>query len=213
MTTIVTRLYENAAHAADVVAKLKAEGFPDNCMDVVAQKEGSSAQDAILDAGVPTDIAQQYAQHMTSSRALLVVRAPFVPFGAAKAAIEAADEHPAFDAGVVDQNLNVRDEVNDDLFTSIFPSHRKFLTGDYELRNDMKPRGFSANFRIPTLAERGKKMRASVIHGGKVFFGVSNRHDRMSKRLILNKFFARFAMPHIWHRTPNRQSWHFRLTN
>lgn len=213
MTTIVTRLYENAAHADAVVAKLKAEGFPDATIDVIEQRDRTSAQDQIAAAGVPAAVAQQYAQHLTSSRALLVVRAPFVPFGAAKTAIEAADEHPAFDAGVGDENKNVPDEANRDMFLSIMPSHRLFLTGMYELRNNLKSRGLSAAFGIPLLSrQKRKRMRPAVIDQ-RVLAPKSLNHRRTSKRLLIDKFFARFALPHIWARTPRRQSAHFRLTN
>lgn len=214
MTTIVTRLYEDATHADAVVAKLKADGFPDDTIDVIEQRSRTSAQDQILAAGVPSDTAQQYAQHLTSSRALLVVRAPFVPFGAAKTAIEAADVYPSFDAGVDDENTNVPDAPSPDLYLSILPSHRLFLTGMYELRNNLKPRGLSAAFRIPTLAKRNeKRMRPAVIQRS-IFPPREMSHRRASRAtLLIDGFFARFALPHLSDRKPRRQTSHFRLTN
>lgn len=213
MTTIVTRLYEDPTHADAAVATLKADGFPDDCMDIVEQRSRTSAQDQIEAAGVPTDVAQQYAQHLTSNRALLVVRAPFAPFGAARRAIEVANEYPAFNAGVSNENMNIPDRENPELFLSILPSHRLFLTGMYELRNDLKPRGLSNAFRIPTLSKRPeKRMRPAVIQ--RQFFAPREmNHKRTSRRLILNKFFARFALPHIWDREPRRHTSHFRITN
>lgn len=212
MTTIVTRLYENAAHAADVVANLKAEGFPDDRLDIIAQDSNASTEELIRAAGVADPAARQYAQHMTSKRVLLVVRAPFVPFGAAKTAIEAADAHPSFDAGVADENMNRPDEPDPEIFVSFLPSHPLFLTNGYEVRNSLKPRGLSAAFRIPTLVKRGRQMRPSIIQRGTILPSRGLSHKRVTRDLLIDKFFARFALPHIWSRS-NRQMRHFRLTN
>ena len=218
MTTLVTRLYENAAHADDVVATLKAEGFPDSCIDVVEQGSRTSAEDRIVEAGVPAPVAQQYAQHLAVGRGLLVVRAPFVPFGAAKVAIEAADAYPSFDAGVVDENMNIPDEVDRDLFLSILPSHRLFLTNMLDVRNDLKPRGFSAAFRIPTLAEKPKnRMRPAVMDQrfGAFLVPLLARNRRMTKRPLMNRFFADFIVQHTsnWGFLRPSKMKHFRITN
>lgn len=216
MTTIVTRLYENAAHADEVVAKLKAAGFPDSTLDVIEQGTQTSAVGRIVEAGVPADVAQQYAQHLSVGRGLLVVRAPFVPFGAAKTAIETADMYPSFDAGVENQNIHIRKEFDDRQYLSILASHRLFLTNMLDVRNDLKPRGFSAAFRIPTLSERSKYRRQPVLldtRFGDFLFPLITRRGLMTKRPLINRFFATFALPHIWNRTPRRMSSHFRLTN
>ncbi len=214
MSTIVTRLYEDPANADAAIATLKAEGFPEDSMSVVEQRSRRSAQDMIEEAGVPTDVAQQYAQHLTANRALLVVRAPFVPFGAARRAIEVADSYPAFNAGVANENLNIPDEPNPDLYLSILPSHRLFLTDILDVRNDLKPRGFSRAFRIPTLLQRPKKrMRPAVIDQrfGNFLFPLVARNRLMSSRHIINGYFARFALPHIWRREPKARvgSWRY----
>ncbi len=213
MTTIVTRLYEDPAHADAAVAALKADGFPESAMDVIEQRSRTSAEDQITAAGVPGDVAQQYAQHLTSNRALLVVRAPFVPFGAAKRAIEEADKYPAFNAGVANENMNIPDEADPDMFLSILTSHRLFLTNMLDVRNDLKPRGFSQAFRIPLLSEKPKnRMRPAVIQR-QIFPARQMSHRRTSRKLLIDKFFARFALPHIWERQPRRMNSHFRITN
>lgn len=218
MTTLVTRLYENAAQADDVVATLKAEGFPDSSMDVIEQGSRRSAEGQIIDAGVPANVAQQYAQHLSVGRGLLVVRAPFVPFGAAKAAIEAADAHPSFDAGVADENLNIPDKLDRDLLLSIMPSHRLFLTNMLDVRNDLKPRGLSAAFRIPTLSEKPKKrMRPAVMDArfGAFLVPLLARNRRMTKRPLTNRFFADFIVQHTsnWGFLRPSKMKHFRITN
>ncbi len=219
MTTLVTRLYENPVHADAVIAALKEDGFPETSMTVVEQSGTSSAQDNIEAAGVPTGIARQYAQHLTSKRALVVVRAPFVPFGAARRAIEVADTYPSFKAGVMDQNLNIPDEPDPSLFVSILGSHRLFLTNALDVRNDLKPRGLSKAFGIPTLAERPKKIRPSVISTKAISsfflpFALTSRRRSGTARM-LSGFMSRVFMPIpllSGHREP-RNLKHYRITN
>ncbi|MEX3015962.1 hypothetical protein [Gymnodinialimonas hymeniacidonis] len=216
MSTIVTRLYEDPANADAAVETLKAEGFPESCMSVVEQASRRSAQDMIEEAGVPADAAQQYAQHLTANRALLVVRAPFAPFGAARRAIEVADSYPAFNAGVANENMNIPEEPNPELFLSILPSHRLFLTNMLDVRNDLKPRGFSRAFGIPTLSEKPKKrMRPAVIDQRFADFAfplLSRRHRKMTRKHTMDRFFATFILPHIWRRKPKARVGAWRYT-
>lgn len=217
MATIVTRLYENAAHADDVVAKLKAEGFPESTMDVIEQDSSNSAEDRIVEAGVPATVAQRYAQHLSVGRGLVVVRAPFVPFGAAKAAIEAADMHPSFDAGVDNENIHIAEEFDDRRNLSILSSHRLFLSNHLDVDNSLKPRGISAAFGVPTLSQSHDRKRMHAVtldkRFGDFFFPLLTRRGLMTRRPLIDKFFARFALPHIWNRTPRRMNSHSRLTN
>lgn len=219
MTTIVTRLYENAAHGDDVIATLKAEGFPDACMSLIEQGGRASAEDQIVEAGVPASVAQQYAQHLSSGRGLLVVRAPFVPFGAAKAAIEAADKHPSFDAGVENENMNVPTEFNDREYLSIMSSHRLFLTNHLDVDNGLKPRGFSAAFGVPTLSysHERKRMRAVTMDKrfGDFFFPLVTRRGLMTRRPLTERFFGAFIVQHLsnWSFLRPSKMRHFRITN
>ncbi|ABD54501.1 hypothetical protein [Jannaschia sp. CCS1] len=219
MTTIVTRLYENAAHADDVVAHLKAEGFPDDTMDVIEQGTRTSAEDRIVEAGVPANIAQQYAQHLSVGRGLLVVRAPFVPFGAAKTAIEAADMHPSFDAGVTNENIHTPKEFDDRQYLSIMSSDRLFLTNRLDVDNGLKPRGFSAAFGVPTLSyqHERKRMRPAVMdaHFGNFFVPLLSRRGLMTRRPLTDRFFGNFIVQHIsnWSFLRPSKMRHFRITN
>lgn len=215
MATIVTRLYEDPAHADAVVATLKADGFPESSMDVIEQRSRVSALAQISDAGIPDEIAQQYAQHLTSQRALLVVRAPFVPFGAARRAIEVADTYPAFDAGVVNENKNIPDEPDPKLFLSVLTSHRLFFTNAYETRSGTTPRGFSKAFQIPLLSEKGKRMRPAVFQRPPIFPIRPLSHGRTTKRHIIHRFFGTFIVDHLSDWGPFRPSKmrHGRITN
>lgn len=219
MTTLVTRLYDDPAHADAVAARLKADGFPEATIDIIEQGSRMSAQERIEAAGVPAAIARQYAQHLTSTRALLVVRAPFVPFGAARRAMEVADDHPAVNAGVAEQNLNLPDRPDPERFLSVLGSHRLFLTDRLETRARTTPRGLSKSFNIPTLAEKGRRVRPAVIDAPQVsafffpFALVSRRRSGTAK--MLKGFMSRVFMPIpllSGHRQP-RNLRHYRITN
>lgn len=219
MTTIVTRLYENAAHADEVVAKLKADGFPDSSIDVIEQGTRTSAEERIVDAGVPADVAQQYAQHLSVGRGLLVVRAPFVPFGAAKTAIEAADMHPSFDAGVANENIHIPKEFDDRQYLSIMSSHRLFLTNHLDVDNSLKPRGISAAFGIPKLSYSHERKRMHPVtidtRFGNFLFPLLSRRGLMTRRPLIDRFFGAFAVQHLsnWSFLRPEKMKHFRITN
>jgi len=219
MTTIVTRLYENAAHADDVVAQLKAEGFPDSTMDVIEQGAQSSAEDRIVEAGVPASVAQQYAQHLSVGRGLLVVRAPFAPFGAAKTAIDTANMHPAFDAGVANENMHIPKEFDDRRYLSVLSNHRLFLTNHLDVDNGLKPRGISAAFGIPTLSysHHRKRMHAAVMDKrfGAFLFPLVSKRGLMTRRPLMDKFFGGFIVQHLsnWSFLRPKTMRHFRITN
>ena len=100
MTTIVTRLYKSPEAAERVAEALSADGFPDRTLSIITEADTAR----MTEARVGPDAAEAYAKAMTKGAALFVCRAPFVPFGAARRAMEVADGEPAIDAGVADEN-------------------------------------------------------------------------------------------------------------
>jgi hypothetical protein len=100
MTTIVTRLYKSPEAAERVAEALRADGFPDRTLSIITEADPARMTEARVDP----DAAEAYAKAITKGAALFVCRAPFVPFGAARRAIEVADGEPAIDAGVADEN-------------------------------------------------------------------------------------------------------------
>ena len=89
MTTIITRMYSDEAAANAVADALRAEDFPDSLFDVIA---GGADVGARMDAAqVAAPEAGVYGPMVESGNALVVVRAPFTPFGAAKSAMKIVD--------------------------------------------------------------------------------------------------------------------------
>lgn len=108
MTTIITRLYSDEATARAVQGELTAAGFPESRTDVIG--EGADARSAMVAAQVPADSAATYADAMAPGNALIVVRAPVVPFGIARKAMGIVDAHGPLDAGVANENVYLRED-------------------------------------------------------------------------------------------------------
>jgi hypothetical protein len=108
MTTVVTRLYETEEMARGVADALRAEGFPDATLDVIAVADAAAMEAARVEAGA----AARYAKAMEPGYALFVCRAPFNPIGAALRAQEVANATPSLDVGVADENRYIRETPN-----------------------------------------------------------------------------------------------------
>jgi hypothetical protein len=127
MTTIVSRLYETREAAERVADILRSDGFPDATLDIITTPD----TDAIAAARVDRDAAARYARAMTDGRALLVCRAPFTPFGAARRAQDVADGEASVDAGVANQNRYIREEADLGRHNvSVFEYHPLMMTRD-----------------------------------------------------------------------------------
>ena len=76
MTTMITRVYENAQQATDAVAMLKTRRFASADIDCI----GSDTPDvvgALVKAGVPAAAAATFAEYVTKGCTAVVVRAPY----------------------------------------------------------------------------------------------------------------------------------------
>lgn len=135
MTTVVSRLYPDEATAQRVAAALAKAGFPAATTDIVTSADAA----AIAATRVQKDDAAAYAAKMQPGNALLVVRAPVTPLGAARAAMEIVEEAEAIPVGGVrNPNRYIREEVKMGQFLSILRDHPLFLTsrvGPYATRN------------------------------------------------------------------------------
>ena len=133
MTTIVTRLYADHATAEQAVAALRLQNHPMENISVV--QAGSQAAADMVAAQVPEDSADAYASAMKKGNALVVCRAPFTPFGAARNAMATMDEFDAIDAGVANENYYQTDQEHDDLLIDmkVDRSHRYWATWKFEL--------------------------------------------------------------------------------
>ena len=126
MTTVSSRLYEDGKTADGVVANLRAAGFPENTIDVIPAS-GKGA-DAIAAARVDKADAAKYAKAMKKGNALVVVRAPVTPFGAARRAMDIVDEAASIPAGVANPNKHIEELPKGELFLSVMTSHPLMLT-------------------------------------------------------------------------------------
>ena len=94
---------------------------------------------------------------------LVVVRAPFTPFGAARKAMDIVDATPSVDSAVADNNTLVSETIRRELTLSVMTNHRLFLTDTKEMaRNNGR---ISTGFGWRLLSRR--KEKSSVIRGGR----------------------------------------------
>lgn len=110
MTTIITRLYADAAAAQSVVAALLAEGHSSATVQVITKDGAGSAADRMHAARVGAASARAYAGPVGEGRALLVVAAPFAPMGTALNAIRTVNRFPSINVGLADEDVYIRDE-------------------------------------------------------------------------------------------------------
>jgi len=187
MTTVVTRLYESKAVADRVAEVLRAEGFPEATLDVITTADAAT----IAASRVEDRAAERYASAMTEGRALLVCRAPFTPFGAARRAQEVADGEAWIDAGVANQNRYIEEKPDLGKYTSsVLQNHPMMMTRDDYVGSGWSGWRLSDVFGFPTISRRKerpdnlspghkstwfwpgkllstKPRRSSVFHGGR----------------------------------------------
>ena len=125
---------------------------------------------------------------MGQGNKLVVVRAPFVPFGAAKEAMRIVDSEPAIDAGVANENVLVSHEATETPFPKV-------------LRNQ-----YFADFLFPLISKR-RPPDYSVYKGTKRFGAflmplLNNRKPVGMTVYREEKRFGDFLMPLLSNRKP-----------
>ncbi|MCA3511523.1 MAG: hypothetical protein IOC80_10280 [Rhodobacter sp.] len=110
MTTIITRLYANAAAAQTVVEALLAEGHSPATIHVITREGAGTAAGRMHAARVSATAARAYAGPVAEGRALLVVNAPFAPLGTALNAIRTVNRFGSIDVGLAEEDAYIRDE-------------------------------------------------------------------------------------------------------
>ncbi|MCU0911946.1 MAG: hypothetical protein MUE98_11565 [Rhodobacteraceae bacterium] len=180
MTTIITRIYRSNADAEAAAAELDSAGHPRENVDIVSEpdifRSGRSLAQRIADARVGKASAGIYEAEVRSGRTLLVVRAPVVPFGAARNAIAIVDRHePLYVSGVV-SNEYIRERPKTELFLSILPDHNRGTVSEAFGLRTLSPRrprtsamsggGYMSKLFWPMPLLSRKQRRSSVIHGG-----------------------------------------------
>lgn len=161
MTTIITRLYSNTAAAQAAVNDLLGRGHSEDYIDIISQDGNGAVTDRMRSARVSSKAAAAYARPVAEGGALVVVRAPFNPVGAARHAIRVLDAHPSMNVGIDNENEYVREQPRVDLHGSILRHHPLFMSHDLAARD----RGtVSSAFGLRTLSARATK--SSAMSGG-----------------------------------------------
>lgn len=196
MTTVITRLYADGKTAEQAVTALKLQNHPDDNIDTVSS--GSGAQDAMTTAGVPENSAAAYAKAMTSGSALVVVRAPVTPFGAARNAMDTLDQFDSVDAGVANQNVYIETAPSGDMLMElkVDRTHRHWATWGNERRRGRVSDAFGVKCLSPYKTSRSA-------YSGTKFFGsfllppISKRKPRGDSVFSGTKHFGNFLVPLI----------------
>ncbi|MGL4234540.1 hypothetical protein [Tabrizicola sp.] len=110
MTTIITRLYADTAAARAAANDLIGRGHSDDYISIITKDGDGSVADRMTASRVNAASARAYSPHVAKGAALLVVQAPFNPFGAARDAIRTLQKHKSLDAGVANENEYIREQ-------------------------------------------------------------------------------------------------------
>lgn len=172
MTTIISRVYADAAAADAVAGELRSSGFPDRVFDVLAASEGEKAgavAERIRGAGVAEAAAATYAKALRDGKALVVVRAPFTPLGAARLAMKIVDKHSPIDVGVKDDNRYVRTEMatSRQMSGKVIEGGKHYLTNVAEIRRNRGP--VTAGFGMKMLSD--ERPRTSAVGRARTITG------------------------------------------
>lgn len=164
MTTIISRLYDGAETAEAAAAALRAAGHDPETIGVVmsATEEPASALAArITAAGVGSVSAQRYAAVLAGQGpgALLVVRAPFTPFGRARSAMAIADGFAPRPVAGVNANQHVPVQPDPRISHPAIGRHAHVMTRDMPPFIARRRGKVSAAFGLPLLWHRSASGR------------------------------------------------------
>ena len=127
MTTIITRLYADHATAEHVADELRASGLTPDAIDVITGDDSTRAMRA---ARMSKAFTAAYAPGVAAGHALLVVRVPFNPIGAARRVAEIVDETPSHKVGLARESEYIRERLQDRYWSGILHDHPRFLSQD-----------------------------------------------------------------------------------
>ncbi len=159
MTTIITRLYADVATARGVANALMAQGHGQDTIDVIARDGAGDMAGRMRAARVSPTAAAAYAGAMSGGQALVVVRAPFAPMGAARNAMKIVNRTPSVKVGLADEDVYVREDPRIVRSGLVMTDHPLFMTNPHR----SLPHGHILGSN-PILAPR---TRRSAIAGGK----------------------------------------------
>lgn len=129
MTTIITRLYADRQTAEHVAGILHAAGLSGSDMDIVT-RDGDDPAAQMGAARMGRQSAAAYGEGVARGHALLVVRAPFNPMGAARRITQMMDETPSHKVGLARESEYIRETLKDKYWSSILTDHPRFFSQD-----------------------------------------------------------------------------------
>lgn len=129
MTTIITRLYQDGATAKSVADALLANGHGAGTIDIITGAEGAEAR--MVAARVRPEAAAAYAPAVAGGNALIVVRAPFAPIGAARNAMRVVDRFASVKVGVSNEDFYVRETPSVHARGSVLTDHPFFMSNKH----------------------------------------------------------------------------------
>ncbi|MCX7286507.1 MAG: hypothetical protein NTW20_02820 [Rhodobacterales bacterium] len=131
MTTIITRLFKDTAGAQAAANDLLDRGHSDSTIEVISGGSSASLTDRIRAARVNARSTAVYAPLVAKGHALLVVRAPFNPMGAARDAMRTLDRHATVAVEGVDANDYIREEPRTDVRDNLYQGTVFFMSNPH----------------------------------------------------------------------------------
>jgi hypothetical protein len=159
MTTIITRLYADTSTARSVAQTLIAQGHAQDTVDVITRDGAGDLASRMKAARVRAAAAAAYGPAVDKGNALVVVRAPFAPMGAARHAMKIVDRTASIKVGVADENDYVREDPKTHVKNSLLAGNPLVMSNPHR----SLPHGHILGSN-PILAPRSRR---SAIAGGR----------------------------------------------
>lgn len=155
MTTIISRLYDSQQAAQALRDALLQAGHDPATISVLQTLAGTAPEAADLaDAGIGWRSAQALAEAMPPGGAVVVVRAPFVPFGRALGASRLADSFGPLQVPGAIRDQHVPDRPDPRIFHPTITAHTRWLTRDMPPFVNRRRGTVSSAFGLGTLWRR-----------------------------------------------------------
>jgi hypothetical protein len=191
MTTIITRLYPDAATARGVVSALLARGLDQDLIDVIGADGTGPAEHRLRAASVNPRAAAAFAAAITGGKTAVVVRAPFSPIGTARNALKVMDRTASIHVGV-DGTEYIRNSPSVISRDSVMMDHPFFMS------NPLRPMSHGHVFGLKLLSAH--KERRSAISGGrlmsKAFWPMKHISANKERNSAMRRtwFFSKFLL-------------------
>jgi hypothetical protein len=170
MTTVITRLYADRQTAEGVAHRLTGAGLSAETIDIFDNRTGGVRELRVAKLG-PAN-ARAHHQALAQGGALLVVRAPFNPIGAARAIKDMVAEVPSIAVPGGIPNEYVREQAGH-AYLHILKDHPKFFSQDLEFL-DSRARGLVSHaFGFRTLSPL--RERTSAVGRSRPILGAKPR--------------------------------------